>query len=169
MIRQWRPTSFATLSSDGSLVMIFLVCVVGPPPLPGLITCRLIFVDWTTQGNYWSWRHYMTKKSYKHRQIYVWGNFTDLQNYYRRTRRVHNHSWYWRSVVESCDHGCFESGEPSSLSLSLNRVYYLTKKSNPPLTCLLWIKKVRGTVKTYIWVSVWWKTKKSPLVRCCLL
>jgi hypothetical protein len=27
------------------------------------------------------------------------------------------------------------------------------------LLCLLWIKKTRDTEKTYIWVSVWWKTK----------
>jgi hypothetical protein len=29
------------------------------------------------------------------------------------------------------------------------------------ICCLLWIDKVRGKDKTYIWVSVWWKTKNE--------
>jgi hypothetical protein len=38
--------------------------------------------------------------------------------------------------------------------------------------CLLWIKKARVKDKTYIWVSVWWKTKNEILLKtifCCLL
>jgi hypothetical protein len=44
--------------------------------------------------------------------------------------------------------------------------------------CLLWSDKARGKEKTYVWVSVWWKTKRSRWgiytsrihwVICCLL
>jgi hypothetical protein len=44
------------------------------------------------------------------------------------------------------------------------------------LHCLLWIKKSRAKDKTYIWVSMWWKTKnlmndllQAPFCCCCLL
>jgi hypothetical protein len=34
-------------------------------------------------------------------------------------------------------------------------------KDNVSESCLLWIKKVRVKDKTYVWVSVWWKTKNE--------
>ena len=45
-----------------------------------------------------------------------------------------------------------EPPRPSTPSSSLG----FTSSS---IVCLLWIDKVRAKDKTYIWVSVWWKTK----------
>ncbi len=37
-------------------------------------------------------------------------------------------------------------------------LYQLTSLQGPCYCCLLWIVKVRTKDKTYIWISVWWKT-----------
>ncbi len=53
--------------------------------------------------------------------------------------------------------------DPSHTGFSIKQLFIL---------CLLWIKKVRTKDKTYIWVSVWWKTKNqiweiyTPYIHC---
>ncbi len=41
-------------------------------------------------------------------------------------------------------------------------------KTKSEFFCLLWINKVRGKDKTYIWVLVWWKTKTKSEKSTCL-
>ena len=49
-------------------------------------------------------------------------------------------------------YGCVNSAENET-------IYWKQPRSSIRLLCLLWIDKTRDTDKTYIWVSVWWKTK----------
>ncbi len=61
---------------------------------------------------------------------------------------VGNSNFYWRDI-------------PQNYFIILHLNSYPGTVSTNCWYCLLWIKKVRVTDKTYTWVSVWWKTKNE--------